>query len=329
MMALQIIGAVGLENAAFATSDLVVNSGSGNVPNLYTYSPGPTGNVDLTYDNVVVVGQQGTGTFYHNEGILRTRDAFTLGATAGSAGTYWLDQFYGSGPDAVVVPQSRTFIGLQGTGTLKNKYGTFDASGATSAVEIGALPGSVGTVNLQPSVKFTVAFKAAQEIIGESGTGIFNQDHGLHTVSGLIGLGLNSGGDGTYNMNTNIYPVGTVTPGDFLANGGIWIGGAGRGTFNQGGGTFDARASSAPSIIGQSAGSVGAVNIRADFSMRTNSSWPIKARAHSTFLTAKSRCRAKSSATGIPGVSPRAAAPIKSAMPSTSAMAPAATAPTT
>ncbi len=68
---------------------------------------------------------------------------------------------------------------------------------------------------------------ANNESIGLSGTGTFTQTGGSNTLTGLLGLGTNSGSSGTYNLN------GGVSLSAFSE----YIGNAGTGAFTQTGGT--------------------------------------------------------------------------------------------
>ena len=78
------------------------------------------------------------------------------------------------------------------------------------------------------------------EYIGYSGTGVFTQSGGTHTLSndydGNFYLGYNSGSAGTYNLSDSA----VLTTTNFAQNTNvddIWVGFSGTGTFNQSGGT--------------------------------------------------------------------------------------------
>jgi hypothetical protein len=85
----------------------------------------------------------------------------------------------------------------------------------------GGSPSFTGYVNMTAGELTTT-----NEGVGTSGTGIFTQSNGSHTVSTLLGLGYFSNANGTYNLS-----------GGELSAIREWIGEYGSGTFNHSGGT--------------------------------------------------------------------------------------------
>ena len=151
-----------------------------------------------------IVGDAGTGGFSQSGGVQTLSGNLTVGNQSGGTGTY----------------------ALGGTGKL-------NLSDAGAQIVVGSAAGSHGTFNFNTVAgdNGTIGFNAntgQQIIVGNSGTGTFNQGGGDLNLSGQgVGLqiGVNAGSNGTYNLTG-----GTLE--DALI-----VGDAGTGTFNNTGGT--------------------------------------------------------------------------------------------
>ena len=100
--------------------------------------------------------------------------------------------------------------------------GQFEQTGGTTGfglLTVGSQPGSAGTVNLNGGVMYDDA------VIGDAGTGTYNNTGATHFVNGNLTLGNQSTGNGTYNLTGG----GTLNVGASAT-----IGAAGTGLFTQG-----------------------------------------------------------------------------------------------
>jgi T5SS/PEP-CTERM-associated repeat protein len=120
-----------------------------------------------------------------------------VGFGAGSVGTYTL-----SGTGAVTASQSE-FIGSLGSGTFTQSAGTNTLlPSAVGYLNMGTSAGATGTYNL--SGGSLVANK--NEVVGDAGSGIFNQTGGTNTIQGAgfdLQLGNQATGNGTYTISNN------------------------------------------------------------------------------------------------------------------------------
>lgn len=151
--------------------------------------------------------------------------------------------------------------GDSGTLTLQNS-GSFTTSAEVNVGDNGTTASpAVGTLNISGSANLAASFVVVGSAIGGStagANGTVNQSGGTVTTSqggdtGMLVGGRSSGstqGIGTYNLSG-----GTVNVNN---NGNVWIGGYGKGTNNQTGGTFNSPGWTA---IGRHSGSTGAWNI--------------------------------------------------------------------
>jgi uncharacterized protein with beta-barrel porin domain len=177
-----------------------------------------------------IVGDAGRGTFTQAAGTTHTvAGNLTLGHDAGSSGTYAKT---GGTLDPVDL-----IVGDAGTGTFTQAAGTTEV---TNQLILGnQAPAGHGTFNLNGGDLYAgVGFvPIPTEIIGNAGTGIFNQNGGTNTVTNLT-LSAIAGSTGTYNLSggtltattVNLNPGGTfneAAAGNFLY----------ATTFNQQGGT--------------------------------------------------------------------------------------------
>lgn len=141
-----------------------------------------------------------------------------VGFGAGSVGTYTL-----SGTGALTASQSE-FIGSLGNGTFTQSAGTNTLlASAVGYLNMGTSAGATGTYNLSGGT--LTANK--NEIVGDAGTGIFNQTGGTNTLAGTGSLVLANvdGSTGTYTASgTAALTVG--------GNVNIAVGNSGTGTLN-------------------------------------------------------------------------------------------------
>jgi hypothetical protein len=191
-----------------------------------------------------IIGLSGTGSFVQTGGqhtIVSAPGFFSLllGANGGSSGTYNLK----SGTLAV------------GTDEIVGKFGTgvFDQSGGKNMVAGNLTLGGGDTIHGRGSGTYNLKFGSlavgTDEIVGEFGTGVFDQSGGKHTVAGNLNLGLNGGSSGTYNLKFGTLAVG----------GDLTIGLQGTGTLNQWGGSLQVDGDeylgiAGPGIVNQSGG---------------------------------------------------------------------------
>jgi T5SS/PEP-CTERM-associated repeat protein len=149
----------------------------------------------------------GRGAVSQSNGTVTMASGTDLGVAngTGSTGTYTLNG------GAFVANQSE-FIGYSGTGTFTQSGGTntLNAS-AVGYLNIGTTAGALGTYNLSgdPLVVALVANK--NEVVGDAGTGIFNQTGGTNTIQGAghdLQLGNAATGNGTYTISGGTLTVG-------------------------------------------------------------------------------------------------------------------------
>ncbi len=171
------------------------------------------------------VGNAGTGTFKQSGGTNSVADTITIGSTTTGSGAYSLSGGLLTADTIRLVDGGRF---TQTGGTLD--FTTFNQSGGTSTLldlSLGGAAGSAGTYNLDAGMLF-----AANEYIGDAGTGRLTQSGGTNQVTGslFIGGGTDAtGGTGAYNLGG----------GALLVGGNTYVGynlplTAGSGVFNQG-----------------------------------------------------------------------------------------------
>jgi fibronectin-binding autotransporter adhesin len=190
----------------------------------------PTG----SSDGFTFVGLGGTGTFL-NDGSTHTTKVLVLGLDGGSNGTYTL-QNGGSVNVGTVANTGFLDVGEHGTGTYNQTGGTTTVIGSLDVGRCGSAAGCLGvsdtdtgagnsTVNLSGGSLSVSEFA----VVGDSGTGTFNQSGGSTvTTGGELAIG-RSGGTGTYNLGGTA----SLTVGSNATGGSIVLGNAGSsGTFN-------------------------------------------------------------------------------------------------
>jgi len=120
-----------------------------------------------------------------------------------------------------VITTTSTVVGLDGLGTFSQVGGTHSAG----LLVVGQNAGSVGNYLLSGGTLND------DEIVGKAGAGTHTTKAGAHNVNGNLVLGQLATGNGTYNLEG----TGTLT-----VTGSTNVGEAGKGTFNQSGGTHKA-----------------------------------------------------------------------------------------
>jgi hypothetical protein len=184
------------------------------------------------------IGNSGTGVFTQSGGTHTVSGGLSLGSNSTGNGTYNLNGgtlnvgpiVNGSGTGTFNLNGGTLNVGIivngLGTGTFILNGGTLNLTGSSINVDtfrIGNASGSNASFTLGSGKTLIAGF----ESIGNSGTGVFTQTGGTHTVSSNLTLGVNSGSSGTYNLR-----AGTLT-----VNGNI-LDGSGTGILNIDGGTL-------------------------------------------------------------------------------------------
>lgn len=167
------------------------------------------------------IGYGGTGTFTQTGGSHTVSDGLFLGRLSTGNGTYNLS---GTG----TLSSKATFVGNIGTGVFNQSGGshTLTGTGFSDGLYVGYINGSSGTYNLSGT---SSVLTSTNSYVGFSGTGMFTQTNGMHTVSAKFSLGDQMTGSGTYALS-----AGTLsTQSDTI------VGGQGTGIFNQSGGSFN------------------------------------------------------------------------------------------
>ncbi|MEK7846792.1 MAG: hypothetical protein AAB257_07515, partial [Nitrospinota bacterium] len=172
---------------------------------------------DLTTSGGAVIGEGGRGIVNQSGGRYST-GSVVLGRTADGYGEYNL-----SGTGNLDNFSGNTIVGNSGRGVFNQSDGTHTAGGS---LVLGQNVGSSGEYNLSGGTLSSSFTFGAVAIVGQYGTGVFNQSGGTNTAS-LYYLGLNVGGGGTYNL----------TGGNL--NAGLSAGEAGMGVFRNSGGTHN------------------------------------------------------------------------------------------
>jgi hypothetical protein len=195
------------------------------------------------------VGASGMGNFNQSGGTntINTGYSLVVGASAGGTGTYALS---GTG---LLTANGDEYVGYLGTGSFNQTGGTNNLAGSNSLLRLGYSAGSTGTYTLGGG---TLNAKGG-EIIGESGTGNFNQTSYLTTHT--IGAGA------SLILGDNAGAIGTFTLSGFLSAGGPeYVGFSGAGTLNQNtiaNANSNTIASGYHLYLGYNAGSTGTYNL--------------------------------------------------------------------
>ncbi len=188
----------------------------------------------------LIVGLEGQGNFTQNQHTgVEVSKTLTLGAMAGSTGTYTLGGSFDSMKGYLHVADC--IVGDAGTGTFTQSLGSHEVK---NDLILGRQIGGNGTYALSGDT-----LEASNLIVGQGVTvtlngnlapawnvgssGLFQQSGGTNTVNGNIIMGQNAAATGTYSLSGGSLEFPTV--GSRLV-----IGDAGYGTFNQTGGTINA-----------------------------------------------------------------------------------------
>ena len=224
-------GTVNQTGGSVAVTSLFLGSGSG----AGTYNLSGTGEVSSA---ITYVGEGGFARFNQSGGTFST-NFLNLGLFTGADSVYTL-----SG-GALNVSDSMNVGGFPASNGVMNQ------SGGTAAVTYVLTVNGGGSYNLSGG-----ALTAFTTVVGNNGIGTFTQSGGTHTTStpniphpqlGDLVLGLQSSGNGTYNLSgTGVLNVNTTDTR-------IIVGAVGQGTFNQSGGTATAYGLS----VGNNAGGTG------------------------------------------------------------------------
>jgi autotransporter-associated beta strand protein len=170
------------------------------------------------------IGYSGIGVFTHygtgdNSSNNSGNGGIFLGYNAGSSGTYILGTAGGLYFDNL-------YVGYSGAGTLTQSSGNVTNNYTGGWLAVGMNSGSTGTYNLGGSGILRPI--DIGEVVGNSGTGVFNQSGGTNSFHyDYLFLGYSAGGSGTYNLGGTGY----------LTTGYQYVGYSGSGTFAQSGGT--------------------------------------------------------------------------------------------
>ena len=245
----------------------------------YTLSGG-----DLGAEGAEVVAGSGTGTFTQTGGTHYAHSLY-IGGDSGSSGTFTL-----SGNGQLHSDDSQ-YVGYGGTGSFTQNGGTNN----TNALTLGSLVGAAGAYSLSGG---TLAIGGGgtliPEIVGDAGTGTFNQTGGTHTIdsfvtTGTLTVGHTSGSTGTYTLSGGSLTVGSLDEGYGDSGYGIEvIGDGGNGTFIQTGGTNTINALSSLYYVtlldvGSASGSTGAYSLSGTGTLNVNGTESIGTLGNGTF----------------------------------------------
>ncbi len=167
--------------------------------------------------------QFGNGTYtLGGSGTLNVGGDLVLGSATGTSGTFNYNTASGDAATLSFTGSGQTLVvGDSGTGVFNegSTTNTTDLNLQTSGttLNIGRSVGGNGTFNLAAGSSLE-----DDAIVGDAGTGTFNNAGGTHNVSGSLTLGNQSTGNGTYNLTGG----GTTTVSSFTT-----VGAAGTGTF--------------------------------------------------------------------------------------------------
>ena len=167
----------------------VNNPGAGDMILIHV---GAGASLDLFRATNEAIGTTGSGIMRQSGNSTRNiTTSLDLGTTSTGSGTYILES------GGVTAEFER--IGQWGTGTFEHTGG---GNTITSDLILGDETGSLGQYDLSESgASLGSSVIANGEIIGNAGTGIFNQTDGTNTVAGDLNLGLASTGHGTYELS--------------------------------------------------------------------------------------------------------------------------------
>lgn len=157
------------------------------------------------------IGESGTGTFNQSGG-RHTAGGLVMGQWTGSDGRYDLS---GGG---LLELANDIYLGVDG-------MATFTQSGDSTVKANNLFVGSAGGSGDYTLIAGSLDLRGTENI-GYGGTGTFTQEHGINTVAGDMGLGIDGTGIGVYTLNGGTLAVGAAER----------IGVSGQGVFAQHGG---------------------------------------------------------------------------------------------
>ncbi len=146
---------------------------------------------------------------------------FNVGNAAGASGSYTL-------PSTQTLTAVTETIGNAGTGVFTQSAGTNNVTGTSFSPLQGLILGGTSTGVGTYDLSGTGVLSTANETIGNSGSGTFNQSGGTNTMSDQLELGAGTGSSGTYNLSGGSLAAGYEN---------IGVGNGSSGAFNQTGGS--------------------------------------------------------------------------------------------
>jgi T5SS/PEP-CTERM-associated repeat protein len=200
-------------------------------------------------------GNGGTGTFSQSGGLntITGSNSLEVGCFNGSNGAYTLG---GTGSLSV---SGNEYVGFTSAAVFTQTAGTNSLTGASSTLCVGNANTAEGAYTLSGGA-LVLTGNTSAEIIGNFGTGTFDQSGGLNQVPLVnpeyppqVIVGENAGSTGTYYLSGGTLATGGFYVGDQYI-GQELVGFNGTGTFNQSGGTNSVDRL----FVGYNAGSTGA-----------------------------------------------------------------------
>lgn len=188
-----------------------------------------------------VIGNGGIGNFYQTGGTHTLTNTVEIGKTAGSEGTYVLDDGvlsvdWGKVGDFFTVGESGKGVFVHDGGRLDNR------SSNTPTLILGKHSTGNGTFQMLSDSFADWEFKDV--IVGDLGAGYFEQNAGKNTITNALEIGKKEGSEGRYVLNGGILSIDLdKTAGTFI------IGDSGKGVFELNGGEFKNRSSQVPTLI--------------------------------------------------------------------------------
>ncbi len=170
----------------------------------------------LGFGSAYQIGIEGNGRVVQEGGLTQVLNgSVEIGVTSTSNGTYVLE-------DGILLTNSTVYVGYGGEGTFSQEDGDVDSVG----IVIGRNLGSRGIYTLDIGTLDT----GLDLHVGFEGTGDVVQNGGSVFVGRELGIGRETSGVGSYELNT----------GDLTVIGATFIGRSGNGLFHQAGGTLNA-----------------------------------------------------------------------------------------
>lgn len=142
------------------------------------------------------LGNRGTGTFTQTGGT-HSANQLVIGSQSTGNGSYHLR----GGTFAV----ANSIGNGAGSSTLNIDGGTLSVGGGNGSIDVDNLNlGSTAGYTGSHTLSGTGTITAANETIGNGGTGTLTQTGGTHTVTGTLALGQNAGSSGTYRLQGGV-----------------------------------------------------------------------------------------------------------------------------